>query len=333
MNTTNLNIQDNFLCAKALEENPQNQIDDRVIRVNSHTLMRKVTIKPAMCGHNSLFVGQIGDWTWDSVSRLCDVNAFTAKDAEGNPTYLSFYYYQLMGSPTFHLHTPSFGDRLQIVSACFGSGSESVLTLHRISVAERELPLTLTTQEVLHERLPDCLYVQNFNRWIQRGEAGNSELYTASPEGFKHQLLPVVNQEHSPRLAYDLARRQGAFPSERNYEKTNEWLLSYDVDMARDLNGVGLLYFASYFAIVDSSLAKIWIKMGRDSTAFFSRITQNQRVCFLGNTEAGTNLSIKVCRYENKLSTTQRIEERYDIEICETETQRRLAVVAINCLV
>ncbi|MEO0443972.1 MAG: LnmK family bifunctional acyltransferase/decarboxylase, partial [Pseudomonadota bacterium] len=293
---------------KTLQKQIQNndvdrQIDDQVIRVNDHTLVREVTIKPTMCGHNALLIAQIGDWTWDSVSRLCHVNAFTAKDSEGNPTYLSFYYYQLLGTEAFHLHMPSFGDRLQIVSSCFGSGSESVLTLHRISAVDRQLPPTLSTQEVLHERLPACLYVQNFNRWIQRGAAGNTALYTASPEGFQYQLLPEVSQEHSPRLAYDLARRQGAFPLEETYEKTDQWIIHYDVDMARDLNGVGVLYFASYFSIVDTTLAKVWLKVGRDARSFFSRVIKNQRVCFLGNTEAGTRLSIKVCRYVNNSAT------------------------------
>ena len=97
------------------------------------TLTRREVVRPGMCGHNSLFVGQVGDWTWDAVSALCDMDALRATDPSGAATYLSFYYYRVRGSRRFHLRTPSFGDRLRVTSRLFDFGSESILTLHRIT--------------------------------------------------------------------------------------------------------------------------------------------------------------------------------------------------------
>ena len=58
---------------------------------------RTEVVTPAMCGHNSLFAGRVGDWTWDAVSAACDVDAYRAHDETGVPTYLSFHYVRIRG--------------------------------------------------------------------------------------------------------------------------------------------------------------------------------------------------------------------------------------------
>src|SRR5437588_4159289 len=99
----------------------------------TEAVTRTEVVRPAMCGHNALFVGQIGDWTWDAVSALCGTDVLRARNRAGTPTYLSFYYYRIRGSRRFHLRTPTFGDTLHVASRLFDFGSEAVLTLHRIA--------------------------------------------------------------------------------------------------------------------------------------------------------------------------------------------------------
>jgi probable biosynthetic protein (TIGR04098 family) len=301
---------------------------DLLERVDARTLLREVTVKPGMCGHNALLVGQIGDWTWETVSRLCGMNAFQAVDAEGNPTYLSFYYYQVLGDRRFHLRSPTFGDRLQVVSTCYGFGSESVLTVHRLASAQLGLHPVLGAEELHRARRPGCLYVQNVNRWIRRGATGNKELYAAAPVGFRQAHLATLAPELSPRLAYDTARRLGAFAPESGSRPAGEWTLSYEVDLARDLNGVGLLCFASYFSIADGALAKVWQRLGRSGASFLERVVLDTQLCFLGNAEPGTVLTLQVRRSVGEGGEGW---ERFDIQIREEETQRMLAVVAMKC--
>lgn len=308
----------------SLHENIDNELFSSV---ENNTTVRNVTIKPAMCGHNSLFVGQIGDWTWETVNQLCDVNTFKAVDVQGTPTYLSFFYYHIIGDKTFNLRTPTFGDQLQIISTCFDFGSESILTLHRITKKEQELPSTFSINEFFVNRYPGCLYVQNFNRWVQRGVGGNKELYTASPLNFRYGHLDKLTPEYSPRNVYDFARRNGAFVHEESYQLMNEWTESYEIDMARDLNGVGLLYFASYFSIVDTVLGKVWRQMNRTVSSFLDRVELEKQFCFLGNTEAGVLLTIQIRRY---MSEKDNNNERFDIQVIERETQRMLAIVALT---
>jgi probable biosynthetic protein (TIGR04098 family) len=301
---------------------------DTLERVGPRTLLRQVTIKPGMCGHNALLIGQIGDWTWETVSRLCGINAFRAVDAAGNPTYLSFFYYQIAGDRRFHLRTPTFGDRLQVVSTCYGFGAESIVTLHRLAFADRRLPPDLSAEELHAAPRPGCLYVRNVNRWVRRGARGNTELCAAAPVGFRHAHLETLPPAYSPRLDFDIARRQGAFTAEIGFQPAGEWTMPYAVDSARDLNGVGLLCFATYFSIADSALGKVWCILGRSVGSFLDRLVVDTRLCLLGNTEPATVLTVRVRR---STAGPRHAMERFDVQIAEQQSQRMLAVAALNC--
>src|SRR5215472_14494696 len=109
-------------------QNPPSHVIGDVVETGASSVYRRVTVKPAMSGRNSLFVGQIGDWTWDAVTALCGTNVFNATNASGAPTYLAFYYFHLRGSPVLHSAGLTFGDRLEVVSTPFNFGSESILT-------------------------------------------------------------------------------------------------------------------------------------------------------------------------------------------------------------
>jgi probable biosynthetic protein (TIGR04098 family) len=238
--------------------------------LDASTVTRTEVVRPAMCGHNSLFAGQIGDWTWDAVSELCDVDVLRARTAAGDPTYLSFYYYRVRGGRAFHLRTPSFGDTLRVTTGLYDFGSESVLALHRI------------------ERGGDTLRVENLNRWIARGGSRSNEaLVRASPVGFRHRHLPTLPAGHeSPRVACGTARTALTFRTDTRYaDASPPRRLYYPVDPSRDLNGVGLLYFASYFSIVDRALLDLYRGLGRGDAAFLDRVVVDQQLCYLGNAD------------------------------------------------
>lgn len=258
---------------------------------------RTTVVRPGMCGPGSLFVGQIGDWTWDTVSALCDTNVYTARDSGGAPTYLAFHYFHVRASTNFHVRGLTFGDVLRVDSRVFGFGSESVLTLHEI---RRDRPSRRTNpsrridpDEFYAHPDPECLYAQNFNRWVARGASGgNSDLRSSSPVDFRHGHLPSLPAEYSPRRAYDDLRslRTAPPPSDERSRLT----VDYPIDVTRDLNGVGLLYFAAYFSIVDWALLRLWRHRGGTDAGFLDRVVLDQRLCYLGNADAGTVLRVEL---------------------------------------
>lgn len=250
------------------------------------SVTRSELVTPAMCGHNSLFVGQLGDWTWDAVSMACGINAYRAQAADGSPTYLSFYYFRIRASRQFHPLAITFGDRLRVVSKVYSHGSESVLTLHRVCYEDDTPPKAIDPDEFYRRDDPGCLYVENVNRWISRSRPdSNRDLVRASPVGFRWQHLPRLPEAYSPRPAYVHARTHGTFEPVTG-ELPEEFVVDYPVEPSRDLNGVGLLYFASYFSILDWALLRLWRHLGRTDGAFLRRRVLDHQVCYLGNADA-----------------------------------------------
>ncbi|MBB5159515.1 LnmK family bifunctional acyltransferase/decarboxylase [Saccharopolyspora phatthalungensis] len=307
-------------------------------RVDSTTVARTELVQPSMCGQTSLLCGRIGDWTWDAVSALCGIQVLNARNQSGAPTYLSFYYYHIRGSSEFHLRTPGFGDLLHVTSSVFSLGSESVLTLHRIARTpvghDPDPTLTETSvdpEEFYSSRNPDCLYVETFNRWITRSDGGgNTNLLRSSPVDFRHAHLPTLPRKYSPRPTCHMARSQHTFLPDRSdeYRPFGEPLrLKYPVDVSRDLNGVGLLYFATYFAIVDWSLLQFWRALGRTDAAFLNRVVLDQKLCFLGNADLNTVIAVDVQGFTRASDPT---EQCADVVLLDADTSRALAVCTLR---
>lgn len=299
---------------------------DAVEEIASNSLLRHITVKPSMCGHNGLLVGRIGDWTWETVSHACGINVFAAHDPEGIPTYLSFYYFHLFGDSRFYLHRSTFGDVLQIVSSCFSLTAESVLCLHRLAYLDTQCPADpLALEEFLAPR-PGCLYAMNVNRWIKRGAQGNRVLCSATPEGFRFQHLPGVPRGLSPRLHYDEARQRGHFAHPVDYRFVTTYEFPYSVDVSRDFNGVGLMYFSTFFSIVDKTVSAVWADLGRSYQDYFDRRVTAERVLFLGNADAGAALSLNATL---RARPDRPGTEHLDIQITESATGRLLAIADV----
>lgn len=297
------------------------------------SVFRTELATPGMCGPNSLFVGRLGDWTWDAVSAACSTNAYDAREPGGAPVYLSFYYFRVRGSRRFHPLRITFGDRLDVTSRVFGSGSESVLTLHRIRPAgyhgSGSDPEDIDLDEFYAAPDENCLYVENLNRWITRSKPGSNQgLVRSAPVGFEYRHLPAVPPEYSPRRVYAYARDNLRFehPTEPSHRPDAPVTVEYRVEASRDLNGVGLLYFASYFSIVDWALLRLWRRLGRDDRSFLRRVVVDQRMCYLGNADAGAALDVTLTRWSNR---TDPADEIVDAVITDASTSKRLAV---SCL-
>ncbi|EWC63730.1 hypothetical protein UO65_0925 [Actinokineospora spheciospongiae] len=299
--------------------------------VDGHSVWRRLTVRPGMCGHNSLFVGQVGDWTWETVTALCDTNVFAARDADGNPTYLAFYYYHIQGSPEFHHGGLTFGDRIEVASSSFDYGSESVLTLHRISRSGGGSARTAVDPvEFFEDPRPDCLYVQNFNRWVTRSaEGSNVGLVKSSPPDFRHGHLPTLPARYSPRLAYKQARTSHTFHdvADPGFHQVGTASFDYQIDITRDINGVGLIYFASYFSIVDRALLKLWRRLGRSDASFLTRVVTDHKLCYLGNADADSVLRVSVQAYR---SVDDPRHEVFTVVATDRTTGRAIAVATIH---
>lgn len=255
-------------------------------------------LTPSMCGHNCLFLAQVADWTWETVSTACGTELYREKNEGGLPTYLSFFYLRMCAGPTVQMHNFTFGDVIDVVTTAFNFGTESMLTLHRISRATQNgaSARPVDPLEFYERRDENCLYIESVNRWITRSRpASNEALVKSSPERIATKHLPVLPDRYSPRLSYDIARKSGTFHdvSSPDYEPVVEdFSIDYTIDAARDLNGVGLVFFASFASMIDSGLLKLWKHLGRDVPSFLNRVVRDRRICYTSNAEIDSNLRL-----------------------------------------
>jgi probable biosynthetic protein (TIGR04098 family) len=285
-----------------------------------------------MCSSGSLIFGRIGDWTWEAVAAACGTNVHAARNAEGLPAYLSFYYYRVRGGKVLHPHGLSFGDELQVSSRVFQFGSQSVLTLHRLAPAGLDLPESpLDPAEVYERPHPDCLYAENFNRWISRTSPGsNQRLAQVAPPDFHYADLPRLPNDHSPRTLVGRAREAGSFHATPppGFEVTDPVrTVDYTLDIARDINGAGLVYFASYFSIFDTALLRLWRSLGRTDEQFLRRRVVDQQVGYFGNADPGAVFTISVTRWCSRTAPGLEIA---DMALRDAASGRLLAVTGIE---
>ncbi len=298
-------------------------------------LRRQVTVTPAMCGGSSSIFAQIGDWTWETVAAASRTDVYNARTADGRPSYLSFYFFHVRGSTSIHPHGLTFGDQLEVTSRSFDFGRESVLTLHRLARSDlsRREPEPLDPEEFFTAPRPDCLYVQNFNRWISRSRLGsNEDLDSSSPVGFAHADLPALPERYSPRGTCSRARKNASFSPGGlpGYRMSETFSTDYRLDVVHDFNGVGLVYFASYFSIIDTALVRLWHELGRDDRQFLARRVLEQKVGYFGNVDVGAHLSIAVRLWTRDADAR---DEAVEVVVREQSTDRLLAVAEIRMLV
>jgi probable biosynthetic protein (TIGR04098 family) len=296
------------------------------------TLSRRVIVSPGMCSGGSLVFGRIGDWTWDAVAAACGTNVHAARSAEGDPAYLSFYYYRVRGGKAVHPHGLTFGDELQVSSRVFRFGRHSVFTVHRLAPADLDLADTpLEAAEVYELPHPDCMYAENFNRWIARTRPGsNRGLVEVAPPDFTSAHLPRLPNQYSPRTLVGRAREAGGFcvPAPRGFAVVGpEHTFEYALDVVRDINGAGLVYFASFFSIFDTALLRLWRSLGRGDEEFLRRRVVDQQVGYFGNADPGAVFTITARRWCNAdLPET----EIADMTLRDSSTGRLLAATAIE---
>lgn len=301
-------------------------------------LERQVTVTPSMCGQSSLLAARIGDWTWETVSQQCGLDVQRARTSAGMPTYLAFQYFHLRGSERMHPHALGFGDTLTVRSQAFDFGSESVLTLHRLAPAGATDTYGsdgVDPDEFYRHPRPDCLYAETFNRWIRRSrDDGNTGLISASPAGFAHDHLPGLPRQYSPRAVTSSARRNGSLladPRPGTRALYPAYTTDHQIDPVRDLNGVGLVYFAAYFSIIDSAVLAYWRHLGRCDESFLRRRVTDQKLCYFGNVDTGATISLTVRAYA-PADDDRDADEVLDISARDRATSRLLAVCAIRLL-
>ncbi|RAJ31279.1 putative biosynthetic protein (TIGR04098 family) [Kitasatospora sp. SolWspMP-SS2h] len=263
---------------------------------------------------------------------MCGVDVFNARNEDGRPCYLAFYYYRICGNGLYPGDL-TFGDRIVVDTLVCDSGRLSVFTAHRIRRDDGSPDTPFDPVELHGSPRPGCLYVENLNVWLTRSEeSSNVGLIRAAPVGFDQRALAPLTEAYSPRALCARARDGGAFPD----PAPGPWLpvsaghtREQEVDAVHDVNGVGLLYFASFFSLAESAVLRQWRERGLDARSYLDLCLLDARICYLGNADVDTTLAVSATV---RRSAARARHERCDVSVRDQATGRTIAVAAFEHL-
>jgi probable biosynthetic protein (TIGR04098 family) len=211
-------------------------------------------------------------------------------DANGRSVYASVYFVDIDGFPARGLGAFVPDDVLDVVTDLtrFGrSMLDGTIQLYPPGELPAELPADL----------PAGPYVRLSNVFVCE-ETGPQDLRISPPANAPIENIPSSSSEpDSYRLIKD-ARRDGCFfptPVGAIPLWSGARRVTYTINPDRDVNGVGLVYFAHYVAFMDFAERQLLQATGHYTPeALDGRATRRRRIGYYGNTQRHGSLDIEV---------------------------------------
>src|SRR5262249_6858557 len=151
--------------------------------------------------------------------------------------------------------------------------------------------------EPLPVELPPAPFVRLSNVLVAVG-SGADDLTIATPHNADVERVPPLADEPDSYRIIKQARSEGRFfapPAEATGLWPGTRVADYELNPDRDLNGVGLLYFANYVAFMDVAERQLLAAACELSAADIDRrLTVRRRIGYYGNAQANDRLAIEV---------------------------------------
>jgi probable biosynthetic protein (TIGR04098 family) len=245
-----------------------------------------------------LLLKYAGHFQWQAIAAAAGMPLSVLRTIQGGEVYASFYYIEERIPESSPLEGFHLDDTVRFIVSL---RSYKNITIEGRTVFDRP------------ERLKDAARVEkaaavdnedrefpfiHFANIFITPEKGNSRLRVAPPAQVDFSALPSLPNEENPyhltRLASEtrsLGLLSGDWVDEGSY------LHTYAIDVDRDTNGAGLVYFANYLAFMDSAE-----RLALESSPIDEyhrphtphRSLRHRRIAYYGNVDAYDTIRIRV---------------------------------------
>lgn len=265
-----------------------------------------------------LLLMHAGHYQWQSIASAIGRPLSELRTLSGGEVYAAFYYIE----ERIPERTPieSFGldatIRFSIALRSFKNiAVEGLVSFDRADV--------LDDAEVVHP------FVRFGNIFITPVQ-GNSELRVAPPANADFSAIPPLPNDANP---YHITREAKETGSLGLIEDTwprigDEFDFEYDIDVDRDTNGAGLVYFVNYITFMERAERAMFEAR---PLARGERSLGHRRTAYYGNADPRDTIRVRVSAYQDP-GRAGRVGLRYTIErqqdgqlICLSETLKTIA--------
>lgn len=251
------------------------------------------------------------DLQWTELGRLTGCPASRQRDAEGRDVYASIYFVDVDSPSPEGLRAFRPDDDVDILST-LGRYGQTMLEADHLLLPAGLLPdpEPATTPPGLRVRLSNVLVALG---------GGPDDLRISSPANARLDAIPALpTQPESYRLVREAQARGGFFapPDDARALWTTPFVATLPINPDRDLNGVGLLYFANYVAFLDAAeRMALEREAGYAPAALDGRTTLRRRIGFYGNARSSDVLVVEVEAFAldaGRLLVRHRVRRRSD---------------------
>lgn len=232
-----------------------------------------------------------GDLRWVDIGAASGAPAAQHKDSEGRAVYASFYFAEVKDFPERGLAEFAPEDEIEIVSTMTRYGRTMLDGEHRL-YRKGQLPADLPAV------LPSAPRVRLSNVFVCEGR-GPDDLRITTPANANIEAIPASESEPDSYAIIRAARQAGRFYATPPTDVVALWegvrTVVYPINPDRDVNGVGLIYFANYVTFMDFAERVTLEESGAYSAVDLDgRTTLRRRIGYYGNAQRHDTLEIDV---------------------------------------
>jgi probable biosynthetic protein (TIGR04098 family) len=241
----------------------------------------------------------VGDLQWKAISRISGVPSKEIHDKEGARLYATFFFAETRFDSAQPMAAFGENDHLTIATDMSRFGVQMIEGRHYLLSKDEDgtlQPIPESPKAAVRQRVP---FVRLANNFVKQTH-GPARLANARPanEGIKQ-----IARKQYPPVSYLLlkkAERFGTFfklPESFIPLHATPLRTEYEIVPDRDLNGVGLLYFANYPLVLDICERRL---LGGLDHRFFSpellnkRTVVHRRSAYYGNATADERLLVEM---------------------------------------
>ncbi len=282
-----------------------------------------------------LLMMHAGNFQWMAIADATGGPLSRLRTAAGGEVYAAFYYIEERFPPATPLETFGLDDvvRFAIALRSFKNiAVEGRIVFdrpERLSDRARvEAAMAPGANELPHPFI-------RFGNIFVTPVKGNSVLRVAPPASADFsRLTPLPNDENPYHLTRAAAEGRGLGILDDRWILAGSFEHHYQIDVERDTNGAGLVYFANYFAFLETgerlALAALALPIPPEQIA--GRSLVHRRIAYYGNADVADTIDVRVTVLRDP-DSPQRLGFRYAIErhedrqtICLSEAVKAIPI-------
>ncbi len=247
-----------------------------------------------LCDHAGVSLGQLlrmlGDISWELVSKISGTSVYNAT-RKGRPCYLGFLHIDVRTNG-LTLADIKLAHQVTLTSSILADVvPERLTSLVRLSTRADHSPVEFAELASPRDK---SIYFQIGMIWIARTEdASNHKMTRSTPDGYSDAHFPpgLASEQEKAMARHESARfEEGASwaGSPDQFIELQRVRVPYVISRSLDLNGVQLVYFASYPHIYQSALTPLCHEMGLEP-----RHHDEMSLLYFGNADVGDALEVE----------------------------------------